>query len=161
MQLYPWLVVIHVAAILAFFFAHGAAASVALRLRQERDLARVRTLLELSRSSVGAAMAASFLITLASGVWLGFLGGWWNRGWIWVSLGILILVAVLMTPMAAIPLNRLRQAACIARGKAGEIPPANEAELARLLEAWNPVPVAALGIGALVVITWLMYFKPF
>ena len=106
-------------------------------------------------------MSLSFIVALGTGVWLGFLGGWWNRGWIWASLAILILVALLMTPMAAMPLNKIRQAAGIARGKADEIPPANEAELLRLLEAWNPYPIAALGIGALLVITWLMFFKPF
>ncbi len=161
MQLYAWLVVIHVAALLIFFLAHGGTAAAALRLRQERDLARIRTLLELSSSSIGVAFTGSFLVALASGVWLGFLGGYWNRGWIWASLVILIVVALLMTPMAAMPMRRIRRAAGIARGKADEIPPADEAELARLLARWDPLPVAALGIGAILVITWLMFFKPF
>lgn len=161
MDLYPWLLVIHVASMLIFFVAHGVSAAVALRLRKERDLARVRALLEISSGGTGVIMSAAFLAALATGVWLGFLGGFWGRIWIWASLGLLILIAILMTPMAAMPLRRIRAAAGIAKGKAGEIPPADEAEMLRLLERWNPFPTAAVGVAGLAIITWLMFFKPF
>ena len=161
MDLYPWLLTIHVAALAIFFIAHGGAASVAFRLRREREPERVRGLLELSRASVGAVMTASFVIGVAAGIWLGFLGGYWGRLWIWASLAVLIGVALLMTPLASMPLSRIRTAAGIGRPKDGVVPPGDEAELQRLLDRWNPFPVAALGVAAIAVITWLMFFKPF
>lgn len=161
MDLYGWLVAIHIVAWFFFFLSHGAAAAVALRLSRERDLARVRALLELSQSSVGIVFSASFVVAVLAGIWLGFLGGYWGRLWLWGSIVILAVVVAVMTPMAAMPLRRIRAAAGLARGKAGEVPPADEAELQRLLEAWNPWPTVALGVVAIVSITWLMLAKPF
>jgi hypothetical protein len=39
--------------------------------------------------------------------------------------------------------------------------PEDPVELARLLEAWNPVPLAVAGLGGFLVILWLMLVKPF
>ena len=161
MDLYSWVLVLHVASLAIFFVSHGAAAAVAFRLRRERDPARVRTLLELSSSAVGITMSVSLLIGFAAGIWLGFLGNWWGQGWIWASIAVLIVVAVLMTPLAAMPLRRLRAAAGIVPRKGADSPAADDAELERLLSGWNPWPTAAVGAGAIVVLVWLMFFKPF
>ena len=161
MELYPWVLVVHVASMAIFFVSHGAAAAVAFRLRRERDPARVRTLLELSSSAVGVTMTVSLLIGFAAGIWLGFLGNWWGRGWIWAAGAILIAVALLMTPMAAMPLRRLRAAAGVVPHKGADSPAADDAELERLLSRWNPWPTAAVGAGAIVALVWLMFFKPF
>jgi hypothetical protein len=43
-------------------------------------------------------------------------------------------------------------------------PPAPEADpvqLRSLLDAWNPLTGAVMGLGAFVIILWLMMFKPF
>ena len=44
MNFYPWIVLVHVTGVLLFFIAHGAPAMVGLRLRNERDPARVLAL---------------------------------------------------------------------------------------------------------------------
>lgn len=158
---YRWLVFVHIASVLTFFLAHGVAASVALRLRKERDPARVRALLEVSSAGVGATMGLALLVAIASGVWAGFAGDFWGYGWIWASLVLLVVVGGLMTPMGTLPLGRIRAAAGIARGKAADVPVADPVELERLTASYNPIPIAALGITGLLLITWLMMFKPF
>ena len=40
-------------------------------------------------------------------------------------------------------------------------PDPDPAELARLLDAWNPLVPAVIGFGAFAAILWLMLFKPF
>ena len=50
-QLYPWIVFTHVAGALVFAMAHGVSLFVALRLRHETELVRIRALLELSAST--------------------------------------------------------------------------------------------------------------
>src|SRR5688572_392587 len=55
MELYPWVVFIHVASVVLTFFAHGASAATALKLRSEREPARIAALLDLSGSSLAAA----------------------------------------------------------------------------------------------------------
>ena len=73
-----------------------------------------------------------------------------------------------MTPMVASRLNAIRAAAG-ARSVSNPFsrkppPPAPEADpvqLRSLLDAWNPLTAAVMGLGAFVIILWLMMFKPF
>ena len=48
MDLYSWIVFLHVVGVLLFFIAHGTSMAVGFRLERERDPARVRALLELT-----------------------------------------------------------------------------------------------------------------
>src|SRR5215469_17722501 len=106
--MYQWLVFAHVLGVFGFLLAHGTAAAVAFALRRQREVERVRDLLDLSR---GATMVAnvSLLVLLAAGITAGFMGNWWSHGWIWASLGLFILISVTMTLLGSRALNRLRQ----------------------------------------------------
>lgn len=159
MELKPWLVFVHIASVMVFLLIHGASAIVAFRLRRERDPERVRALLEMSRDTIegatGWVLGGALLLLVATGIALGFMGGWWGQAWIWISIVLLVLVVGAMTPMAAMRMRRVRTAISPEPGQ--EAAP-QEAE--RLLEAWNPVPVATLGVLGLLAILWLMLFKP-
>jgi hypothetical protein len=167
MNLYPWVVLVHVSAVMLFFIAHGASAFVALRLRRERDPARVQALLDLSRWSLGPAAGIALLVGLVAGIAAAFAGGWWGHLWIWLSLATFLAVGGLMTPLAAMKLAAMRSALGIpiqppfGFTKAADTPTANAAELQRVLEAWNPWPVTILGFGGFTVILALMLLKPF
>ena len=166
MDLYPWLVLIHVTGVLLFFIAHGASVFVGLRLRAERDPARVQALLELSRWSLGPSAGISLLVGLAAGIAAGFAGGWWGHLCIWLALATFLAVGGLMTPMGALRLGAMRSAFGIASqppfgfSKPADTPTADPAELQRLLEAWNPWPVTIIGFGGFTVILALMLLKP-
>lgn len=159
MDLYASVVFVHAATILLFFIAHGTSMAVAFALKRETDPVRVRAMLELSKFSMGIPTTILFIIGLVTGIAAGFLGNWWGWLWIWISLGLLILVAGLMTPLATIRLGRIGAAAGLPSkdGEASEDPD----ELRRLLVDWNPLPIAALGLTAFLVILWLMLAKPF
>ena len=161
LDLYRSVVFVHAATILLFFIAHGTSMAVAFKLKRETDPARVRALLELSRFSLGAPAIVFIVIGLLTGVLAGFLGDWWGSLWIWISIGLFALVGGLMTPIATKQLERVGAAAGMAR-RGSDAPPAEDPEeLQRLLAAWNPLPVAALGMTAFLVILWLMLAKPF
>ena len=155
LDLYASIVFVHAATILLFFIAHGTSMAVAFKLKRETDPARVRALLELSRFSLGAPAIVFVVIGLLSGIVAGFMGNWWGTLWIWISLGLFVLVGGLMTPLAT---KRL-QAIGAAAGSADSAEDPDE--LRRLLAAWNPLPVAAMGVTTFLVILWLMYAKPF
>ena len=164
MDLYPWIVFLHASTILLFFIAHGASMAVAFRLKREQDPARVRALLDLSRSALGVPTIVVVTTGLLSGILLGFLGGWWGELWIWVSLVLFVGVALAMTPLVAGRLNPIRAAAGMPPIpiKAGQdAPPEDPEELRRQLDAWNPIPAAVAGLGAFLVILYLMMVKPF
>lgn len=164
--MYQWLVFAHILGIFGFLLAHGTAAAVAFALRRQREVERVRVLLDLSR---GVTMVAnvSLLVLLAAGITAGFMGNWWGQGWIWVSLGLFILIGVTMTLLGSRPLNRLRQLAHAGNPSRSEtishssLDTSAEKQLAVLLAATHPWLLTVIGGGGLVLILWLMMFKPF
>jgi hypothetical protein len=162
--MYPWLVFLHVVGIFGFLMAHGGSMSVAFRLRSERNLDRLRALLELSNSSFNV-LYSSFLLMLVSGIIAGFVGNWWGRGWIWTALGLLILTSVTFFFMGTGYFNKLTKATGLAWFDGARshpaATPASDEEIGALLNAGNPMRLALLGVGALALIAWLMMFKPF
>ncbi len=51
--MYRWLIFLHVLGVFGFLLTHGASAIMTLQLRKERDLMRIRALLDLSSNSLG------------------------------------------------------------------------------------------------------------
>lgn len=163
--MYSWLVFAHILGIFGFLLAHGTAAAVAFALPRQREVERVRALLDLSRS-VTMVGSVSLLVLLAAGIALGFMGNWWGQGWIWASLGLFILIGVTMTPLGSRPLNRIRQTVDPAHAKpAGALPPPDasvaDKPLTVLLAATHPWLLTIIGGGGVALILWLMLFKPF
>ena len=164
--MYQWFVFAHILGVFGYLLAHGTAAAVAFALRRQREVERVRVLLDLSR---GVTMVAnvSLLVLLAAGITAGFMGNWWGQGWIWAALGLFILIGVTMTLLGSRPLNRLRQFVHVgnpARSETISHSPLNtsaEKQLAVLLAATHPWLLTVIGGGGLVLILWLMMFKPF
>jgi len=164
--MYQWLVFAHVLGVFGFLLAHGSVAAVAFALPRQREVERVRALLDLSRG-VTLVANVSLLTLLAAGITAGFIGSWWGHGWIWAALGLFILMGVTMSPLGSRPLNRIRQLVQASNpARAGTIShsPVDlsaEKHLAVLLAATHPWLLTAIGGGGLVAILWLMLFKPF
>lgn len=160
-----WLVFVHVLSGFVFFLSHGASAAVLLKLRQERDVQRIKALLDL-RTYAAPAMNWSVGVLFLSGIVAGFTGGWWGMGWIWASLILLILVSVPMTFWGRIYFERVRKAIGLEYTLKGSKPsspekPVTAKELAAVIEAGKPGLIAAAGLVGLALIVWLMMFKPF
>ena len=161
--MYQIVVFLHVLGAFAFVTAHGASMIAAFQLRGERDRSRQAALLQLSQIGIGL-MYVGLLLLLAAGITAGFMGGHWGRGWIWVSLGTLVVVTVVMYALATPFYGRMRAAAGV--GGTGQSadrykPPATEADLAGLATSNRPIVLALVGGIGLVVIIWLMLVKPF
>jgi hypothetical protein len=155
---------VHVIGVFAFLMAHGVSAGVAFRLRSERSLERIRALLELSANSYGV-MYLSLLVFLVSGIVGGFAGQWWGKGWIWISLGLLIAIVVAMGWLGSGIYGSARKAVGLPFMEnfkpQAPIEPAGAQEIDALLAKGNPVLLAIIGFGGIAVIAWLMMFKPF
>ena len=164
--MYRWLIFLHVLGVFGFLLAHGAAAAVAFKLRGEREIERIRALLDLSRG-VTAVASVSLLVLLAAGITAGFMGDWWGRYWIWASLGLLVLIGIAMMVLGSRSFNRIRQmvqASELSRSKPDihPFPSASmDKQLAAMLAATHPVLLTVIGGGGLALILWLMMFKPF
>ena len=155
---------LHVLSVFIFLLAHGAGAKAMLAIRRERNLERIRNMIELSRSYTGV-MYGSLLLILVTGIVNAFLGRLWGKGWIWVSLGLLIAIAFVMSYFGTQYFEKVLAALGLetyeSRKKGIPPTPASPAELEALLCKSHPVLLATSGLGGLVVILWLMMYKPF
>jgi len=164
--MYPWLVFLHVIGVFGFLMSHGVSAGVALALRRERQFERVRVLLELSGGSYGV-MYLSLLVLLVTGIITGFMAQWWGRGWIWVSLGLLIALSVAMWVIGSRFYSQVRQAVGLPWFDGLREHPAQDALSAEAVDALmsssgsRPMLLTVIGFGGIAVIAWLMMFKPF
>jgi uncharacterized membrane protein len=162
MQLYPWVVLIHVLAAFLFILSHGASAFVSYRLRAEREPSRIAALLDLSSSTIGV-MYGSLGLLLLAGIAAGIMGNWFSRGWIWLAIGVLFGVTVLMYVVATRYYVTVRRA--LGQQRPGSSDPAPEPlptdQLLALLDSRRPDAIAAIGAIGLVAIVWLMVVKPF
>jgi uncharacterized membrane protein len=152
-----WWIYLHVLGAFLFFTAHGVAVFVSLRLRKERDPARVSALLQLSLSSLWT-FYLSFLLLLTGGIVAGFMLHSWSRGWIWTALGILLGTSFFMYAVATTYYRKVRTVTEALEGGSEAVTPE---EYDRLLASPRPIILAVVGTAALAVILWLMLFKPF
>jgi hypothetical protein len=161
---YPWIKLLHVIGAFGFVLAHGASAFAAIRIRSEREPARVTALLDLSGTSMSL-MYLSLLVLLAAGIAAGFIGGFWGRLWIWAAIAVLVVVTVAMFVLGSQHYSNVRRAVGIkAYNDPKDAPPPEPmatAELETLLASNRPYLLAALGGVGLLVIVWLMVLKPF
>lgn len=162
--MYGTLVLVHVAGVLVFAAAHLVSALAMFQARGETDRGRLTAILGRSQKALTVAFIA-LLVGLLAGVVLAFQGGFWGRLWIWASIGLVIVVGGLMTPMAAIPMNQLRAALGIQVGKPKEGEPAavpqDDATVAAARAKLRPEVVLAIGVAGYAAIVWLMSAKPF
>jgi hypothetical protein len=161
-----WIVFIHVVGVLLFVLAHGVSVAVLLKMRTERDPVALRSLLDLSRSSLNLA-GVGLLLWFVGGIVAGFssLSDGWTSGrwWIWVSLVIAILITGLMTPFGRFYFNGVRTALGV-DPKTGKLDPAVQVDGAAVetaISSGQPMMLVAVGLGGLVVLLWLMLAKPF
>jgi hypothetical protein len=159
-QLYPWLAFLHILGVFGFLLSHGASASVAFALRNERNPERVRALLTLSASSYPV-MYLALLVLLVTGIITGIMGDWWGRGWIWTALILLIAILVAMYVLGTSQFGGLRKAVEQPNPGRGTTPSASAAELDALLAKGNPMLLSVIGFGGIAIVAWLMMFKPF
>jgi MFS family permease len=155
--LYNWWKLLHVLGVLGFVMFHGVSTWVALRLRKERDRGRIAELLQFSGSSVQG-MYVSLGLLILFGVVAGFAGKWWGSWWIWLALVILLGMIGEMSAVAKPYYQRVKEAVEV---RPSGVPRRSDEELDEILRSPLALFNAVLGLGALVVLAWLMVFKPF
>jgi 4-hydroxybenzoate polyprenyltransferase len=142
--MYRWIVFIHIASVLGLLLVHPV--TVAFHLKEERNDTRIRELLEVSEAA-STLRWLFFWLTLVSGVVLGFLGSWWSSAWIWVALAIFVAIGVVMNLYGGRTIDRIADTH-------------DDAEMERLLRRFRPGILAVTGAGGLLLILYLMLFKP-
>ena len=142
--MYQWIVFIHIASVMGLLLVHPV--TVAFHLKEERNDTRIRELLEVSEAA-SVLRWLFFWLTLASGVLLGLMGSWWAGAWIWVALVTFVAIGVVMNLYGGRTIDRIADTR-------------DDAEMERLLKQFRPWILAMTGTGGLLLILYLMLFKP-
>jgi uncharacterized membrane protein len=153
---YGWWKFIHLIGVVGFVAAHGTSMASTLLMRRIREPKQVAGILQLSAATVSA-FYVSTLVLLVGGIGAGIVGRWFDQGWIWVSLGMLIVVGVLMFPLARGPFRRVRMV--LELMESGTT--VSRDDFARVLDSGNPLLTAGTGFVGIVFILYLMVLKPF
>lgn len=162
--MYRWLVFVHILSAFAFFMAHGASAVMAFRLKREKNLERIKAILDLSNAALPV-MYFSVMFLVLAGIGAGIMGNWFSMGWIWVALVLLVGMWFGMHAYAFKYYTPIRKAVGLpyhhpeGDKPAGE--PASQAEIEAAINASNPVLLGGISFAIIAVILWLMMFKPF
>lgn len=159
-----WLIFLHILAALTFFLAHGTSAAMAFKVRKETDLTRIRAMLDLSESTIEI-MFLSFLGLLLTGVVLSFFAQVWNKGWVWLSLLLMIFVFMWMVSMNERAYKGLRKLVGLPYRKGSKEypaePPASTEDIMIQLKKSNTRGLIFVGYVIPMIVLWLMIFKPF
>jgi hypothetical protein len=164
MELYPLVVTGHVFFVIVALGAHGASALAMVAVQSEADRARLAAILDLSvraLSAAGVALGAAVLLGIAATI----MGGHGGRLWVWVSVGVLVVLMVLMGPLAGTPMRRVRRALGMRFERNGpgfdpKLAPLSDGELDAARAALRPGLVASVGLGGTFLLVWLMEVKP-
>jgi ABC-type Fe3+ transport system permease subunit len=153
---YLWWKFLHVLGVLAFVMFHGVSSVVAFRLRKERDRTRIAELLQFSGTSIRG-MYVSLGVLILFGVIAGFDGDWWRFWWIWISLGLLVATLAVMYVVARPYYQQLKDAIQL---RPSGVPRRSDEELDQIMRSSASTLTIAWGTAALVIIAWLMIWKP-
>jgi plastocyanin len=153
---YRWWVFLHVLGVFGFLSVHGVSIAVGLRLRRERDAARINSLLDLSGRMV-MPLYLSMGVLVAGGIAATFAGHLWSSRWILAAIAALVIVTLAMYFMARPYYQKVRFISrAIAEGSQAVTPE----QFDGVLMAKRPLTVAWIGTIGLVFILYLMIMKP-
>ena len=163
--LIPWLRYLHILSAIAFFLGHGTSVAMAFQIRKEKDFARIRAMLDLSASTI-IMMGIGLLLMGLTGLTMPFILKIWNKGWVWTSIILMVLVVVEMGLMNEKRYKILRKLVGLSYMQGNKQlpaePPASQEEVETHIK--NKLRVEELVVVGLVIpaiVLWLMIFKPF
>jgi plastocyanin len=153
---YQWWLFAHLAGVFGFLTSHGVSVAVGLRLRGERDPAKINALLDISgRTALPSYISLALL--LAGGVGATFAGNLWSFGWIWAAIVALVVVSGAMLGMARPYYQKVR---FISRAMAEGSKAVTSEQFDSVLRDRRPLTIMWIGGVGLVFLLYLMIFKP-
>lgn len=151
--MYVWLVYIHLVGVVLFALGHGASALAAFRIRGARDSQMLAEHLATSQLALGPMYVGLLLLGI------GGLGAAWSAGlllapWVVASYVVLVLVLGMMYAVATPYYGELRKLVADGAG------PVDSQDLAARLRTRRPEVLLTVGAIGLLVLVWLMTFRP-
>ncbi len=163
-MLVRWLIFIHVLASITFFLAHGTSAAMAFQLRKETNIERIRAMLDLSGTTI-MLLFGSFLLMGVTGLIMPFLIKIWSKGWVWLSIVLMVYVVLHMGLQNDRTYKTLRKLVGLPYMQGSKElppePPASDEEILAHIRKISVHQLVMVGYVIPAIVLWLMVFKPF
>ncbi len=153
---YRWLLFGHILAVLGLVGSHGVSMFVLYAIRSERDRKKILDLITLSGRTI-LPMYVSIGLIVVFGILLAIDQDVLGRGWLWLSVILLLAMVGLMSATAKPYFARVKLA-CELRPSG--VPRVSDEELGQILGSSTAHVITAIGAVGLVAIVYLMIFKP-
>ena len=163
-MLVRWLIFIHVLASITFFLTHGTSAAMAFQLRKETNIERIRAMLDLSGTTI-MLLFGSFLLMGVTGLIMPFLIKIWSKGWVWLSIVLMVYVVLHMGLQNDRTYKTLRKLVGLPYMQGSKElpaePPASDEEILAHIRKISVHQLVMVGYVIPAIVLWLMVFKPF
>jgi hypothetical protein len=167
MTLYNWMLWLHILLSVIFFFIHGVSLVTSVYLPREKNIERMKLLLEIPEITI-IPMAICMLGLLITSVYMGSAAQWWGRGWWGTSFLLFLGMIYWMGSYSRQYYSPIRKALGMmymtgfsTRNVPEEGKQVNMVEVEALIAKTNPRLLMILGLVVLGLLLFLMRFKPF
>jgi len=158
--MYVWIVYLHVAAVFIFLVQHAAEIFVTFKLRQQKEPEGIFATYDFLPNNNSKNLRITYLTIIITGAIAGFISPWWKQGWMWTALGVMMVIWIIMYRFGGQYLNAVDAITDQAmKNKADE--PAIEKFRSDLKARREPEIMASTSLLGMLIILWLMMFKPF
>jgi len=158
--MYTWVVYLHVIAVFVFLIQHAVDILVTFKLRQQTEPDGIYTAYSFMLNNNTRNLRITYAAIIVTGATAGFITPWWKQGWMWTALGVMILIWIIMSRFGPIYLTAVDTIAETAMKNKTD-PTALEKFKIDLKARREPEIMASTSVIGLLIILWLMMFKPF
>jgi len=158
--MYNWVVFLHVTVIFIFLIQHAAEIIVTFKLREQKEPEGIFATYSFMPNNNSRNLRITYLLIIVTGAVAGFMSVWWKQGWMWTALGVMILIWIVMVRFGGNYLNTV-DAITQQALKNKDDKSAIEKFSRDLKSRREPEIMTVTSIIGMLIILWLMMFKPF
>ena len=158
--MYNWIVFLHVTVIFIFLVQHAAEIFATYRLREQKEPEGIFATYSFMPDNNSRNLRITYSLIIVTGAVAGFMAPWWRQGWMWTALGVMIILWIIMNRIGG---NYLTAVDAITdqaiKNKADTT--AIEKFRSDLRARREPEVMTVTSVVGMLIILWLMMFKPF
>jgi hypothetical protein len=160
MEMYNWVVFLHVTVIFIFLIQHAAEIIVTFKLRQQKEPEGIFATYSFLPNNNSRNLRITYSLIILTGAVAGFMSVWWKQGWMWTALSLMILLWIIMVRFGG---NYLTAVDAIAEQALKNKDDESAIEKFRrdLKARREPETMTVTSVIGMLIILWLMMFKPF
>lgn len=158
--MYNWVVYLHVTVIFIFLVQHAAEIIVTFKLREQKEPEGVFATYSFMPNNNSRNLRITYSLIIVTGAVAGFMSVWWRMGWMWTALGVMILIWIVMRRIGSqylYAVDAITEQALKNKDDQSVI----EKFRQDLKSRREPEIMTITSLIGMLIILWLMMFKPF